>query len=308
MKNLSLYTTTVLIWGSTWLAITYQLGDVDPILSVAYRFTLASLILVVFALLRKINLRFTLRQHAFFLLQGVLLFSLNYLLVYLAEQRLTSGLVAVIFSMLVFMNIFIGALFLSMPVRLNVVVGALVGLVGISLVFLPELTAFSLQDRGFIGLLLSLAGTLSASLGNIVAARNQKEGLPVVQTNAFGMGYGALLMFIVALIARTPFSFERTPAYVLSLVYLAVFGSVIAFGAYLTLLGRIGADRAGYASLLFPLVALGLSTLFEGYQWSIPAIVGLFLVVAGNFIVLSRRWRQTRAALETAQTADSERN
>jgi drug/metabolite transporter (DMT)-like permease len=238
---------------------------VDPILSVAYRFTLASLLLLVFAMLRKINLRFTARQHVFFGLQGALLFSLNYLLVYLAELRLTSGLVAVIFSTLVFMNILIGALFLGTPVRLNVVVGALIGLAGISMVFLPELSAFSLQDRGFVGLLLSLGGTLFASMGNIVAARNQREGLPVVQTNAFGMGYGAILMFAIALIAGTPFRFELTPTYIASLVYLALFGSIIAFGAYLTLLGRIGADRAAYTSLLFPLVALGISTLFEGY-------------------------------------------
>jgi drug/metabolite transporter (DMT)-like permease len=291
MKNLFLYAITVLIWGSTWLVITFQLGEVDPILSVAYRFTLASLLLLAYAGLRKVNLRFTARQHLFFGLQGVLLFSLNYLLVYLAEQRLTSGLVAVIFSMLVFMNILLGALFLGTPVRAKVVIGALIGLVGISLVFLPELKAFSLQDRGFVGLLLSVGGTLFASLGNIVSARNQRERLPVIQTNAFGMGYGAILMFIFALIAGKPFTFEATTGYILSLVYLAVFGSVIAFGAYLTLLGQIGADRAGYSSLLFPIVALGLSTLFEGYQWSAAALTGVLLVVGGNFLVL---WRQRR--------------
>ena len=294
MKNLFLYATTVLIWGSTWLVITFQLGEVDPILSVAYRFTLASLVLLAYAGLRKANLRFTARQHLFFGLQGVLLFSLNYLLVYLAELRLTSGLVAVIFSMLVFMNILLGALFLGTPVRMNVVIGAMIGLAGISLVFLPELKAFSLQDNGFVGLLLSLGGTLFASLGNIVAARNQREGLPVIQTNAFGMGYGAILMFIIALIAGAPFNFEATPTYIFSLIYLAVFGSVIAFGAYLTLLGKIGADRAGYSSLLFPIVALGLSTLFEGYQWSAPAVAGVLLVLAGNFLVLSRQ-RKTAA-------------
>jgi drug/metabolite transporter (DMT)-like permease len=288
-QNLFLYLVTVLIWGSTWLAIKFQLGSVDPILSVVYRFTLSSLILLAFAGLRRINLRFTARQHLFFALQGALLFSMNYLLVYLAEQRLTSGLVAVIFSTLVFMNILIGALFLGTPVRWNVLVGALIGLVGITLVFLPELTAFSLQDSGFVGLLLGLAGTLSASIGNLVAARNQRERLPVVQTNAFGMGYGAILMILIALITGASFTIEVTPAYILSLVYLAVFGSVIAFGAYLTLLGRIGADRAAYSSLLFPLVALGLSTLFEGYLWSAPAIVGVLLVVVGNFIVLAKQ-------------------
>lgn len=301
MKNLLLYSTTVLIWGSTWLVITFQLGAVDPILSVAYRFTLASLLLLAFAMLRKINLRFTARQHVFFGLQGALLFSLNYLLVYLAELRLTSGLVAVIFSTLVFMNILIGALFLGTPVRLNVVIGAIIGLLGISLVFLPELSAFSLQDRGFVGLLLGLGGTLFASMGNIVAARNQREGLPVLQTNAFGMGYGAILMFAIALITGAPFRFETTPSYIVSLVYLALFGSVIAFGAYLTLLGRIGADRAAYNSLLFPLVALGISTLFEGYRWSVPALVGVLLVLAGNFLVLSRRRKMTLVSQAESQ-------
>jgi drug/metabolite transporter (DMT)-like permease len=291
MENLFLYAITVLIWGSTWLVITFQLGEVDPILSVAYRFTLASVVLLAYAGLRKANLRYSAREHLYFGLQGVLLFSLNYLLVYLAEQRLTSGLVAVIFSMLVFMNILMGALFLGTPVRRNVVIGALIGLTGISLVFLPELKGFSLQDSGFVGLLLSVGGTLFASLGNIVSARNQREGLPVIQTNAFGMGYGAVLMFIFALVRGVPFTFEATPGYILSLIYLAVFGSVIAFGAYLTLLGRIGADRAGYSSLLFPMVALGLSTLFEGYQWSAAALVGVLLVVGGNFLVL---WRQRR--------------
>jgi drug/metabolite transporter (DMT)-like permease len=289
MQNLFLYGITVLIWGSTWLAITFQLGEVNAMLSVAYRFTLATAVLLVYAGLRKLNLRFSARQHLFFALQGVLLFSLNYLLVYLAEQRLTSGLVAVIFSMLVFMNILMGALFLRTPVRTNVVLGALIGLAGISLVFLPELKSFSLQDSGFVGLLLGVGGTLFASMGNITSARNQREGLPVIQTNAFGMGYGAILMFIFALVAGVPFTFEATPGYILSLVYLAVFGSVIAFGAYLTLLGRIGADRAGYSSLLFPIVALGLSTLFEGYQWSAAALVGVLLVVGGNFLVLARK-------------------
>jgi drug/metabolite transporter (DMT)-like permease len=301
MKPGLLYSATVLIWGSTWLAITFQLGVVNPILSVAYRFTLASLLLLAFTIVRRANLRFTARQHMFFGLQGGLLFSLNYLLVYLAELRLTSGLVAIIFSTLVFMNILIGTLFLGTPVRLNVVIGALIGLLGISLVFLPELRAFSLHDRSFVGLLLGLAGTLFASIGNIVAARNQQEGLPVVQTNAFGMGYGGILMFVTALIVGTPFHFEMTLSYIASLIYLAVFGSVIAFGAYLTLLGRIGADRAAYTSLLFPIVALGFSTLFEGYQWSVGALVGVLLVLIGNFLVLARRRKMTLVSQAESQ-------
>lgn len=292
MKNLVLYATTVLIWGSTWLAITYQLGEVDPVLSVAYRFTLASILLILFSKIRRLSLSFSLRQHLFIALQGLLLFSINYLLVYLAELHLTSGLVAVVFSTLVFMNIFIGALLLGTPIRMNVLLGGVIGLAGITLVFLPELSAFSLRDSGFLGLILTLAATLIASLGNVTAARNQRNGLPVVQTNALGMGYGALAMYIYALIRGVPFSFSFSSTYIVSLIYLAVFGSIIAFGAYLTLLGRIGADRAAYASLLFPIIALGISTLFEGYNWSTSALVGVLLVVAGNFLVLS--WRRPK--------------
>lgn len=292
MKNLVLYASTVLIWGSTWLAITYQLGEVDPVLSVAYRFTLASILLLIFSKLRRLNLRFSLRQHFFIALQGLLLFSINYLLVYLAELHLTSGLVAVVFSTLVFMNIFFGALLLGTPIRMNVLLGGVIGLAGITLVFLPELSAFSLQDSGFLGLLLSLAATLVASLGNVTAAHNQRNGLPVVQTNALGMGYGALAMYGYALIRGVPLSFSFSSTYLVSLIYLAVFGSIIAFGAYLTLLGRIGADRAAYASLIFPIIALGISTFFEGYNWNASALLGVLLVVAGNFLVLS--WKRTK--------------
>jgi drug/metabolite transporter (DMT)-like permease len=295
MSNLALYIITVLIWGSTWLAIKYQLGQVDPVLSVAYRFAIASFLLLGFSRLRRLNLRFSLRQHLFFALQGTLLFSVNYLLVYLAELRLTSGLVAVIFSTLVFMNILTGALLLGTQIRPRVVIGSIVGLLGIALVFLPELNAFHLKDSGFVGLLLGLGGTVSASLGNITAARNQRAGLPVVQTNAFGMGYGAAAMLLYGLFIGVPYQFSTTPAYIGSLVYLAVFGSIVAFGAYLTLLGRIGADRAAYASMLFPLVALGLSTLFEDYRWSGYALAGVMLVLSGNYLALSQRRQQVAA-------------
>ncbi len=291
MEHIALYTITVLIWGSTWLGITYQLGDVHPVLSVAYRFALASLLLFIFCRWRGLTLRFSGRQHLFIAAQGAFLFSLNYLSVYLAEQYLTSGLVAVVFSTLVFMNILVGALLLGDRIRPKVILGAAIGLTGIGLVFLPELNAFDFGDNGFLGLVLALAGTLSASVGNITSARNQRHGLPVFQTNAYGMGYGALLMLLVALIGGLPLRFEPTLAYIGSLIYLSLFGSVVAFGAYLTLLGRIGADRAAYVSLLFPLVALALSTVVEGYRWSGVALVGVALVLAGNYLALSRRPR-----------------
>jgi drug/metabolite transporter (DMT)-like permease len=289
MQNALFYAVTCLIWGSTWLAITFQLGVVPPEASIVYRFALAALILMVYAAARRLPMRFSLRQHGFMALQGVFLFSLNYILVYLAEQNLASGLVAIIFSMLILSNVVLGALFLRNPVRPRVVLGGVIGVAGLALVFWPELRGLGANGVWRIGVVLSLAAVLSASVGNIVSARNQRSGLPVVQTNAFGMAYGALVTLVIALARGVHFTFEPTPVYVLSLVYLAVFGSVIAFGTYLTLIGRMGVDRAAYIGVVFPLVALLLSILFEGLSLGVLGLVGVALVAAGNVLVLNRR-------------------
>jgi drug/metabolite transporter (DMT)-like permease len=219
-------------------------------------------------------------------LQGLFLFSLNYILVYLAEGVLTSGLVAIIFSMIVILNVVFGALFLHNPVRVNVVLGALVGFAGLTLVFWPELSLFDFSSQRALGVVLTFLGAASASLGNIVSARNQRHELPVVQTNAFGMAYGALFMLILALFRGAQLTFDPSVGYVLSLLYLAVFGSVIAFYTYLTLLGRIGPDRAAYVTVLFPILALLLSTLFEGMRWNLLQLAGVALVLLGNAVVL----------------------
>jgi drug/metabolite transporter (DMT)-like permease len=289
LSNTLLYLITVFIWGSTWLAITFQLGQVDPALSIAYRFGLAALILLIYSRLRRLSLRFSVREHFFIALQGLLLFSLNYILVYLAELYLTSGMVAIIFSTVVFLNVFFGALLLGDAIQPRVLAGASVGLLGLVLIFWPELRAFSLDNERALGLLLAATSTVSASLGNIVSARNQRHGLPVIQVNAIGMAYGTLFMTLLVLLRGAPLRFEPTPGYVLSLLYLAVFGSVVAFGSYLTLIGRIGPGRAGYATVLFPVIALILSTLFEGLRWDLVGGLGAALVVAGNVLALLRR-------------------
>jgi drug/metabolite transporter (DMT)-like permease len=286
LHNSLLYLITLLIWGSTWLAIKFQLGVVAPELSVAYRFSLATILLLVFIMVRRLRLRFSLRAHLFIAMQGFFLFSLNYILIYYAEQYLSSGLVAIIFSLIVLLNTFFGALFLQSKIYWQVLTGALIGIFGLILVFWPELRAFSLTSNRALGLALALGGTISASMGNIISARNQRHSLPIVQTNMFGMAYGAAFMFLLAILRGVEFRFELTSVYTLSLLYLALFGSVIAFGSYLTLLGRIGPDRAAYVTVLFPVVALSLSTLFEGLQWNVTAFVGVVLILAGNLIAL----------------------
>ncbi len=284
--NLTFYLTTVLIWGTTWIAIKFQLGVVAPELSIAYRFGLASLLLTGYCLLRKYSLKFSWRQHLAMALQGLLLFSANYFLVYLASQYLASGLIAVVFSTIILMNIAFNVFLFKKSVQQRTLIGALLGLVGIVLVFWPEIVGFDLSKSGSRGLLLAILSTAISSSGNIASAYNQNRGLPIVQSNAISMAYGTGLLLMLALVRGTAVRFDPAPAYVLSLFYLALFGSVIAFGAYLTLIGRIGADRAAYVAILFPVIALAISTVYENYHWQAPAILGVALVLLGNVFVL----------------------
>ena len=287
-QNVLLYVVTILIWGSSWLAIKFQLGVVDPMVSVAYRFLLASGISWIYCRYSGLQLSFRLRDHGFMFLQGVSLFALNYWLFYISELTLTSGLAAVIFSTIVVMNMLNGAIFLKNRLELRVVIGAVLGLSGIILVFWPEVSDFETGSENLFAAALAVLATFLASLGNIASARNQREGIPVVQSNTYGMTYGAMLMLVLAWSTGHEFNFEFTVSYVSSLVFLSVFASIIAFWSYLTLLGRVGVERAAYATLIFPLVALGISTIFEGYQWSAYAVIGIVLILGGNLLILKR--------------------
>ncbi len=289
MGNTLLYVIPVLIWGSTWLAIKFQLGVVPPELSVAYRFLLAALILFIYSKWRGLNLRFSRNEHLFMALQGLLLFSLNYVMVYFSELYVTSGLVAVLFSALIILNVLFGALFLHTPVSSRVLLGAFVGVLGVALIFWPEVAGLQIEGERLLGITLGTFAAVSASLGNIVSARNQRARLPVIQANAYGMLYGSLATFAFALLLGVEFTFDPSFGYVGSLLYLAVFGSVIAFGSYLTLLGRIGADRAAYVNVMVPMIALALSVMFEGLQFGVFEFAGVALVLLGNVIVVRRR-------------------
>lgn len=288
MNNTVLYLLSVLIWGSTWIAITYQLGTVAPVVSIAHRFLLAALFIFAWLLMRREFARLGWRDHGFMYLQGLCLFCVNYLFIYTATETLTSGLVAVVFSSMVILNMLNGALFLGLPTNLMIGVGALVGMLGMVGVFLPELEALDLTDANFRALLMCLAGTFSASLGNVIASRHHRRQIPVLSSNAWGMLYGSLTLYLVALLLGEDIVLDLSPAYLLSLGYLSIFGSVVAFWAYLTLIGRMGADRASYINLIIPVVALLISTLVEGYQWSLLAFAGLCLVLLGNWLVMRR--------------------
>lgn len=285
---LGLYAAVVLIWGSTWIAIPYQLS-VAPEVAVAYRFALATLILMAWCVVRRLPMRFALRDHFFMAVLGSCLFSLNYVLIYMASAHLTSGLLAVVFSTIVIMNMINGVIFFRRRPEMRTLIGAAIGLAGIALIFADDLAAFDLASGGSIGLLVSLGGSYIASLGNMASARNQARGIPVLQANAYGMLYGSVLLFAYIGIAGLPIRFDTSPAFLAALIYLALFGSVLAFGFYLTLLGRIGPDRAAYSSVMFPVVALLLSTWFEDFHWTAPILWGVGLTLVGNVVILTKR-------------------
>tara|TARA_R110001583_G_scaffold179320_1_gene335898 strand:- start:10833 stop:11831 length:999 start_codon:yes stop_codon:yes gene_type:complete len=285
---LGLYAAVVLIWGSTWIAIKYQL-TVSPELAVAYRFVLSAVILIAYCKIRKLPMRYSRRDHAFMALMGLCLFSLNYVMIYSVEAWLTSGLLAVVFSAIVIMNMINGAIFFKRRPETRTVIGAVIGLGGICVIFAPDLAQFDLAAGGSIGLIVALVSCYVASLGNMASARNQASGIPVMQANAYGMMYGSLMLVAYILVSEQPIIFDTSPSFLIALVYLSVFGSILAFGFYLTLLGRIGPDRAAYSSVMFPVVALTISTFAEGFVWHPNIILGVGLTLVGNMVILSRR-------------------
>ncbi|MEQ5844153.1 EamA family transporter [Paraburkholderia acidicola] len=289
--NLSLYALTVLIWGTTWIAIKWQLGVVAPPVSIAWRFWLAAAVL--FALLRVMRrpMRPPREAWRFLAAQGLALFCLNFLCFYYAEQVVPSGLVAVVFSTAPLLNSLNGRLFMGRPLQPAAIVGALLGLAGIVCLFLQQMAGHIGDHATWFGLGIAFLGTLCFSAGNLLSSRMQSMGLHPLVTNSWAMLIGAVVLTVGSALAGLPFTVEPTARYLGALAYLAVPGSVIGFTAYLTLVGRIGPERAAYCTVLFPIVALAVSTVFEGYQWSALAVVGLVLVVAGNLVAfdLTRR-------------------
>lgn len=299
MMNVFLYAATVLIWGTTWIAISMQTGTVAPLVSVFYRFALAAvLMLVVLSLLGRLR-RISARDHLFCVLQGICVFGLNFYCFYTANAYINSGLESVLFSLATLFNAVNSAVFFGVRPGRRLLWANLLGLVGIVCLFWHDLQSAQLSSAALTGIGLSLLGTFGFSLGNMISVRHQRRGLNVLSTNSYAMGYGALAMLALALLRGEAFIVDWSIGYIGSLLYLSLIGSVIGFAAYFALVGRIGAGAAAYATVLFPLIALGLSTLFEGYQWTGMAVVGLVLILLGNLVMFYRP-RPSAAAVPVA--------
>ncbi|MEO8345061.1 MAG: DMT family transporter [Betaproteobacteria bacterium] len=281
-----LFLIPTLIWGSTWLAITFQLGQVAPEVSICYRFALSALCLAGWCLATGRPLRFCLRDHAFLAGLGVLMMGFNYIWIYRAEQIITSGLVAVLFSTLVFMSPVAMRVAFGTPLRARIFVAAGLGVTGVALLFLPELQQAQRGGAVAYGIALTLAATASCAVGNLIAVRNHRAGFATLPATVFGLAYGSLLAGVVATVLGVPWTFDPRLPYVLSLLYLSVFGSVIAFGVYFTLLNRVGSGTASYTTVSTPVIAMLFSTLFEGYRWTWIAVLGVALAAFGTWYSL----------------------
>jgi drug/metabolite transporter (DMT)-like permease len=284
--DFALYAVVVLAWGFAWIGIRFQVGIVTPEVSVMWRFLIAGPIMLAIAAVRGDRLRYGLHDHGIFALLGLLLFSLNYLLYYHAAATLPSGLLSIAFSLASFFNVWLGALFLNAPVDRRVVAGGVLGVIGMAGLFYPQFAGHAFPRGALIALGMSLAGTLAFCFGNIVSVRMQKQKIPVFAATGYAMLYGTAGLALYAIANGHTFTLEWTLPYLAGLAYLALIGSVVAFACYLTLLGRIGPDRAAYVAVLGPVVALAVSTIFENFQWTIVAALGLIAVLLGNVLVL----------------------
>lgn len=288
-ENLILYSICTLIWGSTWLVITFQVDSASPLTSVFWRFSLATVLLLGFCFFKKQNLRYSPKEHLLFSTQGIFMFSINYMLTYIAETMISSGLVALSFTSLVYFNMFGMRLFFKKPIGKNVVWGSLLGGLGIVFIFLNEILHFDPNSKTVLGLFVGFLGTLAASSGNMIAQKSYQLRIPVVITNTYGMLYGSLFTLLIVLIKGDSLTIPLTPQFLGALFYLALFGSVIAFGAYLSLAGKIGAEKAAYTSVISPVIALTLSSFFENFHWTPYIVVGVLLCLAGNVLTLTKR-------------------
>ena len=279
------YGLTVLIWGLTWTAIRLQVESAPVDVSVFYRFLMASVVaLVVLALLGRLQ-TLTLKQHGWLFLQGLTLYSVNFLLIYRAAESMTSGLLAVVFSLAALFNALNGWLWLRLKPTARLYPAVALGITGVALLFWHDL---QLGNATSTSILFAAAGTFWFSMGNLVSIKVRLAQIPLLVANAWAMVYGAVILGIWCLVQGVEWVVPTSASFWGATVFLAVPGSIIAFYCYITVIQTLGADRAGYATVLFPVVALSVSTWLEGFEWTTTAVLGALLAILGNYVLFRR--------------------
>ena len=289
MNNYILFIVTLFCWAPTWYLIKFQLGYVDPLVSVFYRFSIASLIIFIFLFIKKKNLKFSINHHFWFLFFGICLYSVNYVFLYLSNTYLISAFPAVVFSTIVIMNIIGETFYFKKKPSFKTLIGASIGMMGIIIIFNDEIFSFSLDEGTHIGLFLALIGSFFASTGNMIHQRNLNYNFPSIQTIAYAMLYGSIITLIITRIQGTELLFEYSLSYISSLIYLSTFGSIFAFIYYLRLIEKIGPGRAGYIAIVMPVLALIISTIFEKLEWQTDLIIGLPILIIGAALVINQK-------------------
>ncbi len=289
MNNLLLFVLTLFCMSPTWYVIKFQLGHVDPLVSVFYRFITASVLIFIYLLIKKKNLKFSINHHIWFLLFGICLYSINYVFFYLSNTYLISAFPAVVFSTVIIMNILGENFYFKKKPSIKTLFGATIGMLGIAIIFNDEIFNFNLSNGTHIGLLLALLGTFFASTGNLVYQRNLNHNFPLIETLAYAMLYGSLVTFLITQIKDTELLFEYSFEYIISLSYLSIVGSIFAFIFYLKLIEKVGPGRAGYVGVVMPVLALLISTVFENLEWDTDLIIGLPILIIGAVLVINQK-------------------
>jgi len=296
LKNWQLFAICVLTWGTTWYAITFQLGHTAPEVGVALRFALAGAVVLALCAARGLPLRFSPRDHALFALQGAFLYGVSYLCVYHAERHVVSGLVAVGYSASPLVTGLGAHALFGLRVTGRFIVGGLLGLAGVALMFWHEFGTAAGSDAAVLGALFTVGAVLLSAVGSLAASRNRSRGLPFWPSLGFGMLYGAAVCTLVALLQGQSLAAPAVVSWWLSLLYLALAGSVLTFACFLTLQERIGPGPSGAIGVMTPLLALVVSMVFEAFHPDALTLTGAALAVAGNVMMLRRAGSLGRAA------------
>ncbi|MGE4373984.1 MAG: DMT family transporter [Xanthobacter sp.] len=294
LRESLLYATNVLIFGSGWLPMKLQLGVVSPEVSALWRFMAVTVIMFIFLAVIRGRFFFRWKDHLLFVGLGATLFSLNFVSFYYAGYYLPSGLMSVVFSLAAIIIPVLSAIFLKVPMHPKLVAGAVAGAGGIALIFGPTIVSGDGVRDASMGLLLALAGTMCFSLGSLFSGVAGRRTLPLASMTAWGFFYGFVILAVIVAVRGLPLIIEWSPRYIGTLSYLVVVQTLLGFAVYLMLIRRIGASRAGYGTVMFPLVALGISTWFEGYQWTLVSAAGVGLVLAGALLVLMPKRGRSR--------------
>jgi drug/metabolite transporter (DMT)-like permease len=293
LKNWQLFAICVLTWGTTWHAITFQVGRMAPEVGVALRFALAGAAVLALCVVRKDKLRFTPVDHALLALQGSFMYGVSYIGVYHAEQHVFSGLVAVGYSASPLVTGLGARALFGVRVTRRFVLGGVLGLAGVALIFWPEFGKAAGSRDTQLGALFTVGSVLLSAVGSLTASRNRSRGLPFWPSLGFGMLYGAVVCTLLALLQGQSFAPPAVISWWLSLLYLALAGSVLTFACFLTLQERIGPGPTGSIGVMTPLVALMVSMVFEGFHPDALTFTGAALAVAGNVLMLRRTWPST---------------